>query len=333
MVKSVADDKLLALRAKGVQSDALDARLAFMKARQVLSHYVNPLVRKRRVYPRMTAPQATGRLSVSAPPLINFPPSIRDIVVPDEGWAWVEWDWEAVEARIVAHLCRDEADLAAFRQGHDIHTVTLVHMFGLLPCPVGWKKAQLFGTEEGRAWCAALPVPDPPYHDKHRWRTLVKNTRYTLQYAKRPEALTVYASEFSMPPEELVNFGRRYLASKPALVAWKQRTWAECWERRVVYTAYLGRRRYLYGDRKSIEKEGLNTKVQGSVADLMRETVGLVCGVFPEAHLAYQTHDGVKTALPKDLVTSEVRERIKSIVEREVVMEGRPIRFPATWGE
>ena len=139
-------------------SEALEARLDYISSKQLLSHYIDPLVGVRRCYPRMLAPQASGRLSVSDPPLINFPDKISDVVIPDIDHTWLCFDWEAIEARILAHLCHDTVDQEAFDKGWDIHTVTLARMFGYPACPAGWAKNEIFDTPVGREWCAQIQI-------------------------------------------------------------------------------------------------------------------------------------------------------------------------------
>ena len=271
---SVNQEALKALQQRGHTSSVLEARLAYAEASQLINHYLEPMTHAHRVYPNMTSPQASGRLSVSNPPLINFtvdpkygPHGIQDVVIPDPGEQWICWDLEAVEARLIAHVTEDPVDRETFKRGLDIHTVTGIKMLRWPDPPFEPTKQALFNGA-GEEWCARVPVPNPPYHEKHPYRTLFKNVRYTGQYCKHKRAAAVYAVDLGMTRAELEHFQGLYLQSKPQLVAWKRQAWAECWRTHESRTAF-GRRRRLVGSRDQVEKEGLNHRIQGTVADMI----------------------------------------------------------------
>lgn len=365
----IDQDTLNALRNEGIVSEFLEARLQFIESFHLRNQHIRPLGRcvncgfypgekpklecdnyqpMARCYPNMMGPQSSGRMSVSAPPLINFtadkkygPDGVRDVVVPDPGEKWVACDWEAIEARFISHRSGDSGDNEAFRKAWDIHTVTAQRMFKWPEFTFDPLKKNIYGAP-GQEWCAHVGwlihqqtchLKDhtgckvEPFHDDHRYRRLAKNCRYCLQYAFDEKAMARYAVEMKMPKEQLWAFGKLYLASKPILVAWKRRTWAECWRTHEART-FMGRRRRLGGAKKDVMKEGLNHIIQGSVADMMKTTLRLVLAAYPLARLAYQSHDGFKFVFPRNVV---VGSRIREIVEREVIAWGKPISFPAAF--
>ncbi|HRJ76871.1 MAG TPA: DNA polymerase, partial [Anaerolineales bacterium] len=69
----------------------------------------------------------TGRLSSNNPNLQNIPirseigRKVRNGFIADKGNVLLSVDYSQVELRIVAHMANDEAMLAAFRAGEDIH--------------------------------------------------------------------------------------------------------------------------------------------------------------------------------------------------------------------
>lgn len=78
---------------------------------------------------------ATGRLSSSGPNLQNIPVrgddgrEVRRAFVPDEGCTFLSADYSQIELRIMAHLSGDEAMIADFRAGRDIHAATAARLF------------------------------------------------------------------------------------------------------------------------------------------------------------------------------------------------------------
>ncbi len=82
---------------------------------------------------------ATGRLSSSDPNLQNIPirtatgREIRRAFIAGPGKKLVVADYSQIELRILAHLSEDEALIAAFEQGEDIHRATAARIFGVEP--------------------------------------------------------------------------------------------------------------------------------------------------------------------------------------------------------
>ena len=329
---SVDEESLRGLQQRGVTSPVLEARLAYVEAAHLINHYLKPMVELSRVYPRMCNPQASGRLSVSNPPLINFTPNpkygphgIQDVVTPDLGMEWACFDLDAVEARLIGCATGDKPDEEVFRRKLDIHTCTGIRMLNWEDPPFEPTKGNLFG-EVGRDWCSRVPVPDPPYHEKHPYRTLFKNVRYTGQYCKNEKAMGIYAVDLGMRKEQLWHFGKLYFESKPWLVAWKRKKWSDCWRTHESRTAF-GRRRRLVGARDAVEKEGLNHCIQGTVADIMKQIIRDVCYTLG-CGFVQQSHDGAKFTFKRG---ETPMADMKTLVEREWDLWGHKLFIPAAW--
>ena len=320
---SVSYDKLQALQDRGEASPFLQARLDFQETQVLLNSHIAPLLNRQRVFPRMVNPQSSGRVGISEPPVGNYtadlfygPHGLRDVVRPDRGCKWVAADWSAVEGWIVSHRCNDPVDLEAKQRGLDLHTVTAIHMFKY-PDPSGEPTKAFLLSSEGEEWRLRTGFTK-------EIRDGVKNVRYTMQYAKQAHTVARYAVKLGLPGADLIRFAHLYLKSKPWLVKWKEARWTEAWRRKEARTAF-GRRRRLLGDRYQCEKEGLNHEVQGTVADLMKQTMVLIAQRWPEAHMAYQQHDGWKTQVPNEWNDLDA---YRAIVERQVMIDERPINFP-----
>ncbi|HOW57987.1 MAG TPA: DNA polymerase I, partial [Smithellaceae bacterium] len=82
---------------------------------------------------------ATGRLSSSNPNLQNIPirtlegKRIRQAFITAPGSLLVSADYSQIELRVLAHLSEDEALIAAFASGEDIHSRTASDIFGVFP--------------------------------------------------------------------------------------------------------------------------------------------------------------------------------------------------------
>jgi DNA polymerase I len=79
----------------------------------------------------------TGRIASSNPNLQNIPirtevgRRVRNGFIAAEGWQLMAVDYSQIELRIVAHMAQDEAMLAAFKAGQDIHATTAAAVHGI----------------------------------------------------------------------------------------------------------------------------------------------------------------------------------------------------------
>lgn len=298
-----------------------------------------------KVHPSMLPTQSSLRWSTQNPPIVNFPkddkarkrglPTLRDIFVPDPGTYWIAWDFDAIEGKIIAGYSGDKPDIEAFNNGWDVHTLTACGMYKMPRPPLLTKAIHKSDAPEAVAWRESWA---PPWGgDDDVRRVLAKTARYSLSYGPNEYAIlnAPGVEEMNMPRPKLLEFGRLYLRSKPALVAWKRRVWEECKRTRSART-FLGHRRMLFGDPDSMAREGLNHMVQGAVAGVMDLTlIALVhpeLGAFaPHARLAYQAHDGAKVVFPDSMPPAEVFPRMREIVEREWEIEGSRVKFTGSW--
>lgn len=81
----------------------------------------------------------TGRLATSGFPVLGLPKKseegkqIRSLVRAPKGFVIGSWDYSQIELRIAAHLSEDIGMMHAFRDGIDIHALTVERVFGLPP--------------------------------------------------------------------------------------------------------------------------------------------------------------------------------------------------------
>ncbi len=80
---------------------------------------------------------ATGRLSSTEPNLQNIPirmelgRQIRKVFYPKPGAVFIDADYSQIELRCLAHMSGDEALIAAYNSGKDIHAITASEVFNV----------------------------------------------------------------------------------------------------------------------------------------------------------------------------------------------------------
>ena len=233
----------------------------------------------------------TGRLSSSDPNLQNIPIRTergrmirKAFIARDERHVLISADYSQIELRLMAAFSKDEAMLAAFRNGEDIHRDTASRVYDVMPA---------FVTPEQRAKC--------------------KMVNFGIIYG---------ISSFG-PRKEAANLIETYFKLYPKIKDYMERAIAAARERGYA-TTVLGRRRTLRDinsrnatARQSAERDAINTPIQGSAADLIKVAmVKIDRALKAEAlrtKMVLQIHDELVFDTPQDEV-----EKVKEIVRREM---------------
>ena len=347
---SVDADVLRKWKILGAESPLLDARLRFTEIEGV-AKYVRMMRGVTKVSPNMLPTQASGRWSTTAPPLPGFPPdcanpacpgaseehayrfpecwSARDLVGPDEGWYWLHWDLDAIEAKWAAADAGDMDDLEAFRSGYDLHTITACRAYKHALPPVLTKACH--DGPESEAWRASWSPPWSGAEDRRRH--IFKTVRYATLYGISPKGVLQARDieKLGLKPAELVRFATMYLRAKPTLVARKRAVWDECAKARVSYT-WFGRRRRLYGDWNACAKEGWSHRISGTVSDYMNQAIIAITSHFPECALVLNSHDGCTLTFPVSIPVDVSLATCRSYVEKIVTSPtGHTVPVTASW--
>jgi DNA polymerase-1 len=197
---------------------------------------------------------ATGRLSSSDPNLQNIPirttegQRVRKAFIPSvPGWKFVCADYSQIELRMLAHFSRDPVLCEAFAHGTDIHTAVAAEIFNVDLAAV---------TSEQRRVAKAV-----------NFGVLYGQSAYGLS-----EALHI-------DQEEAELFIKQYFAKYAAVDEYITRTLAQVAETGFA-TTILGRRRAISGIRPErkrplnmSERTAVNTVIQGSAADLIKQAM------------------------------------------------------------
>ncbi len=218
----------------------------------------------------------TGRISSSDPNLQNIPvrseigQKVRRAFIAAPGNLLLSVDYSQVELRIVAHMAQDQAMLAAFRAGLDIHTATAAAIY-------------------------AIPL-DQVTKEKRR---AAKAINFGLIYGMSAFGL-MRGTELTLAEAE--DFVEAYFKQFPGVKNYLDGIRRQAAEQGYVETL-LNRRRYfptLKNERNSQvrnreEREAINAPIQGTAADILKIAMLKIPAALKKlglsAQMLLQVHD------------------------------------------
>lgn len=273
--------------------------LAKLKSTYVdnLPQLVNPFTKRLHTSFNQTV-AATGRLSSSDPNLQNIPirteigRQIRKaFIAPQKGWQLLDADYSQIELRIMAHLSKDEAMIAAFRNDEDIHTATASRVFN-------------------------VPMEEMTPEVRRR----AKEINFGILYGMGAYGLS---RRLGISVEEAQNFITNYFVQYPGVNEFIMGIIADAHKNGYV-TTMLGRRRYLpdinsdnQRVREAAERTAINTPIQGTAADLIKiAMINIQRRLHKEkmqARMILQVHDELVFEAPH----AEI-EKLKELVVAEM---------------
>jgi DNA polymerase I len=262
----------------------------------------------------------TGRLSSINPNLQNIPirseegRRLRHGFVAGKGNVLLSVDYSQIELRLVAHMAQDEAMLAAFRAGEDIHTTTARAIYGVGPEAVT-------GNMRRRA----------------------KGINFGLIYGMSVFGLTRYTD---LTLAEAETFVKTYFEKFPGIKKYLDGIRKQAAQQGYVETL-LGRRRYFPALQSKAnvqiknreEREAINAPVQGTAADIMKIAMLKIPPALKaaglKARMLLQVHDELVFEVPKEQVKETAR------LVQEIMANAYPLSIPLStearygpnWGE
>jgi len=262
----------------------------------------------------------TGRIASSEPNLQNIPirtelgRKVRQAFIAAPDHVLLGVDYSQVELRIVAHMADDEAMLAAFRDGQDIHATTSA---------------------------AILGIPLEAVTDDQRRNA--KAVNFGLIYGMSAFGLT-RSSDLTLAESE--DFVKAYFERFPGVRAYIDNTKKQATKLGYIETL-LGRRRYFPGLkdgtnyilRSRLEREAINSPIQGSAADIMKLAMLRVAAALPKAKLKgrmlMQVHDELVIEVPEDELQKTgkiVSEEMSSAYVLKVPLQTE-VKWGKNWGQ
>ena len=241
---------------------------------------------------------ATGRLSSTEPNLQNIPvrtplgAEMRTMFVAPAGKLLVDADYSQIELRLLAHISGDQALIAAFREGADIHTATA---------------AQVFGVAQDQV------TPD--------MRRAAKAVNFGIVYGISPFSLS---QDIHVTVAQAKEYMDKYFAHYAGVRAYMDRVVEQGRADGYVSTLY-GRRRWLpelkssnFNTRSFGERVALNMPIQGTAADIIKLAMLRVDAALSRAGLAarlvLQVHDELIVECPEE-EAEQVKELLKTEME------------------
>ena len=218
---------------------------------------------------------ATGRLSSSEPNLQNIPVKteagreLRKYFLPKKGYKLISADYSQIELRLLACISGDDAMLAAFNSGADIHTSTASAVFNI-----------------------------PPENVTPLLRKRAKAVNFGIVYGIGEYSLS---QDLDISIKQAKEYIDSYLNSYPGVRSYLSDIVQHAYETGAVETLY-GRKRYIPEIssknavmRKFGERVAMNSPIQGSAADIIKIAMIRVAKRFEEeridAKIILQIHD------------------------------------------
>ena len=308
------------------QHPVLDLVLEYRELEKLRSTYVDSLPSQinpetGRVHTSLNQTgTVTGRIASSDPNLQNIPTRtktgqrVRNGFIAREGWQLLAVDYSQIELRIVAHMAQDQAMLAAFRAGQDIHATTAAAVHGIPLSEV---------TPEMRRHAKAI--------------------NFGLIYGMSAYGLT-NATDLTLAEAE--NFIKTYFEKFPGVEKFLDGIKKAAAEKGYVETL-LGRRRYFpnlkkgagYNVRQREEREAINAPIQGTAADIIKlamlklpsevEKAGL------QAKMLLQVHDELMFEVP-DAELKQTTVLVQKVMENAYHLDiplSTEAKAGRSWGE
>lgn len=222
----------------------------------------------------------TGRLSSNEPNLQNIPSrhdewDVRSAFVPREGYRFLIADYSQIELRMLAHFSRDEHMVNTFLEGGDIHATTM----------------RLAGITE---------------------RRIAKNVNFGIVYGIGPRGLVALIGGKEDDARKYIN---RFFEGYPMVKYFIEKVQAKTLQTGKV-DMITGRKRrfHEFQDRRwynTIARQSVNTKIQGSAADLIKIAMIRMEQALKEvgAFQLVQIHDEIIIETPVDKM-----ERAREII-------------------
>lgn len=288
-------------------------------AQKMLSTYTKyPVGKDGRVHPdALIHGTATGRLSMRNPNLQNQPKHVRSVFVSEAGNVLIEADYSNLELRVLAYVTEEPFLVDAFEKGMKIHKVNCKLFWGIEEDDPTWEKkyrvtkSVIFGSNYGGGLQGLYTraMADVPGMD--------------LSFARFSEVVTNYFAKMTKYSGWQKSVRETVTGRSKKEESWGGMRW--------IANAF-GRKRFFLGTLDEIEREALNTPIQGTAADIAGKALITLDELFQKkpdlkAKIVCMVHDSILVECPKSS-EKEVAKLMKSAMEQNFVINGKVRKFP-----
>lgn len=267
------------------------------------------------IHPSFNITARTGRTTCKEPNLQQVPQNshVRNMICAREGYKIIELDYSQLELRITAELSGDKNMIKAYKEGKDLHALTVKNLFG------------------------DIDLSDPD--TAKRYRTYGKSANFGFIYGMQPRAFIDYAKGYglSLSMKEAKEFRESFLRGYPALPDWWEES--KAFARTYGYSETLtGRKRFLpdiwspnFADSSSAERQSINSPVQGFGSDICISAMADI--VFSKEldhskfHVIGTVHDAILMEVKEDYA-EELGRKAKEIMEKPTLLKDIELDVP-----
>jgi DNA polymerase I-like protein with 3'-5' exonuclease and polymerase domains len=263
---------------------------------------------------------ATGRPSSRKPNLLNIPKKrleARNPFISAPGRKLISADYIGLEVLVLAYETGDQSLIDILESGKSLHEENTKVLFNLTPADEGYdlaKRAAKIFQFGGISYGGS----DKEIHEKVVLE--VPDLTLTMSAYRKAKA--------------------RWLEAHPGYAIWAAKQREEVHVTRKA-TTFMGRVRTLHGSDNDIEKQALNTPIQGGAAHIMnRATIALWKSMRRremKSRIVLQIYDQLVVEAPDDEV-EEAKALLMAAMEAPVDYRGRAVVFHAdmevgtSWG-
>lgn len=242
----------------------------------------------------------TGRLSSREPNFQNIPKErheIRGMLRAEDGCTLVAADYANLEVLVLAYVSEDQPLIDLLEGGENMHDVNTKTLFGIDEDDPQWKAAR-----------AAAKV------------FMFGGISYGGGDREIFQKVQLKAPTLGLQLKDFVRAKNRWMAAHPAYKAWADRVKEEALRTRIS-TNFAGRKRELMGQDRDIEKQALNSPIQGGAASIINRATRRIFdkkrrGDSPlKWKLVLQIHDELILQVPDE--ASEI-EGAKKLLSEEM---------------
>ena len=278
-----------------------------------------PVMPDGRVHPSFRiSGTATGRLSSSDPNGQNIPGEVQDVFVSGTGRILIKADYSNIELRVLGYLSDEPVLMKAFESGENIHDVNT---------------RMLFGIEKGHPQWSTY---------RRAAKVYVFGRSYGGTVGGIYNQLQTQVPEMRMSFKEFEACDRKYFERLKNYAKWCEEEIKKARETRVSTTAF-GRKRILLGLPDEIERQALNTPIQGTAGEICEQAIIELDELFekkPEwgARMVLTVHDSIIVEA-NEKYKMDVAKAMKKVMEKTHKLGKYTVKIPVdigvgkTWAE